>query len=262
MRQTVRVAAIQLRPDPTSARSTIFDALKLGKRAAEGEAEVICFPEHWLPEKKIPPELNPIPGLQSLAEEYGTVVIGGAFYERVNRVLRLSCPIIDSDGELLGRQFKVHLFRSEKKIASPGREHLVYHVSGGRRLGVMVCYDVDFPESARSLALQGADLLFCPSRIVKYGTVPWHEYVTVRALENRIPIVAPNVYSPPWFLGGSVIVDLKEDPRTKISYPRATGVRRKHGEGIGIVVQDLDLDYHRKLRLERFRDRQPKAYNL
>src|SRR5437899_6078302 len=63
------------------------------------------------------------------------------------------------------------------------------------------------------------------SRIVKYGIEPWHQYVTVRSLENRIPIVAPNVYSPPWFPGASVIVDLHEDPKTKISYSRASTLR-------------------------------------
>src|SRR5215472_386205 len=140
MRETVRVAAVQLRPDRTSTKNTIFNALKLGKSAAEREAEMICFPEHWLPERKIPADMDPIPGLQSLAEEYGTVVIGGAFYERIDHNIRLSCPIIDTDGKLLGRQFKVHLFRSENKLANAGREHLVYRVSSGHRLGVMVCY--------------------------------------------------------------------------------------------------------------------------
>jgi omega-amidase len=255
--ETIAAAAVQLRPSRDSVKDTIFEALKLGKKAAEKEADVVCFPEHWLPERDIPPKMSPLPALQSLAEEYGAMVVGGAFYERIDGRLYLSSPIIDSDGELKGRQFKVHLFRNEKKIAKPGRSHRIFQVNG-HKFGILVCYDIDFPESSRSLALQGADLLFCPSRIVKYGIEPWHQYVTVRSLENRIPIVAPNVYAPPWFTGASVIVDLHEDKRTKISYSRVSTLGK--GQTTGLVFQELDLAYHRRLRKERFSDRQPSAY--
>jgi len=255
--KTINAAAVQLRPSRDSVKDTIFDALNLGKRAAEKEADVICFPEHWLPERNIPPKMSPLPALQSLAEEYGVLIVGGAFYERIDGQLHLSSPLIGRDGELKGRQFKVHLFRSEKKIAKPGKSHRIFQVNG-YKFGILVCYDIDFPESSRSLALQGADLLFCPSRIVKYGIDPWHQYVTVRSLENRIPIVAPNVYAPPWFTGASVIVDLHEDKKTKISYSRVSSLRK--GQRTGLVLQDLDLAYHRRLRRERFFDRQPRAY--
>ncbi len=257
MPDTITVAAVQLRPSRASVKDTLFEALKLGKKAAEKEADVVCLPEHWLPEKDIPPKMSPLPALQSLAEEYSVVVVGGAFYEQIDGQLYLSSPLLGRDGELKGRQFKVHLFRSEKKIAKPGRSHQIFQVSG-YKIGILVCYDIDFPESSRSLALQGADLLFCPSRIVKYGIEPWHQYVTVRSLENRIPIVAPNVYAPPWFTGASVIVDLHEDKKTKISYSRVSTLRK--GQTTGLVFQELDLAYHRRLRRERFSDRQPTAY--
>lgn len=250
----IRVAAIQLRPDRMSVKDTIFDAVRLGKKAAEKEVDIICLPEHWLPEQDIPPRMSPLPALQSLAEEYNVLVVGGAFYEKINGSLYLTSPLIDGSGEVVGRQFKVHLFRKEKKLAKSGKSHKVFNVAG-LRLGILVCYDIDFPESSRSLALHGADVLFCPSRIVKYGTGPWHQYVTVRSLENRIPIVAPNVYSPPWFLGASVIVDLNENPKTKISYSRVSTL--PPGRETGSIIRDLDLAYHRKLRIERFADRQP-----
>ncbi|HZD12880.1 MAG TPA: carbon-nitrogen hydrolase family protein [Candidatus Binatus sp.] len=253
----IRAAAVQLRPSRESVKDTILDAVRLGKRAAEKEADIICFPEHWIPEREIPAKMDPLPALQSLAEEYGVMIVGGAFYERIRGHLYLSSPLINADGDVAGRQFKVHLFRSEKKLASPGRSHRKFNLAG-YSFGILVCYDIDFPESARSLALEGADLLFCPSRIVKHGTIPWHQYLTVRALENRIPIVAPNVYAPPWFLGSSVIVDLHENPKTKISYPRLNALHS--GQETGIITRDLDLAYHRRLRRDRFLDRRPTAY--
>src|SRR2546430_6882479 len=91
----------------------------------------------------------------------------------------------------------------------------------GYKIGILVCYDVDFPEPSRIYAVNGVELILCPSRIVKPGITPWQQYVTVRCLENRMPIVAPNVYAPPWFDGHSMIISLRENHTTKISHPRS-----------------------------------------
>jgi omega-amidase len=209
-----------------------------------------------LPEKAIPAPMSPLPGLQSISEEYGVVLVGGAFYERVRNRLCLNSPVIGPDGEIIGRQPKVHLFRFEKKIARPGNDYNIFKVNG-YKLGVLVCYDVDFPEASRILTLRGADLLACPSRIVKAGLEPWHEYVTIRSLENRIAIVAPNVYSPPLFTGFSMIVSLREDPRMKISHPKIRVFKEPRE---GIIIEDIDLALHTRLRKERFADRRPETY--
>src|SRR3989449_704369 len=208
-------------------------------------------------ETTIPTPMSPLPGLQSLAEEYGVVVVGGAFYEKVKGQVRLSSPVIGEDGEIIGRQFKVHLFRFERKYAEPGSSYPVFEVKG-YKIGILVCYDVDFPEPSRLYALNGVELILCPSRIVKPGIAPWQQYVTVRCLENRIPIVAPNVYAPPWFNGHSMIISLREDPRTKISFPKIASISRM---GEGIAIQEIDLSLHNRLRRERFADRRPETYN-
>ncbi len=73
-----------------------------------------------------------------------------------------------------------------------------------------------------------------------------------------MPIVAPNVYAPPWFTGHSMIISLREDPRTRISHPRIASVSRK---GEGMVIEEIDLSLHNRLRRERFADRRPETYN-
>ncbi len=171
--------------------------------------------------------------------------------------VRLSSPVIGSDGIVLGRQFKVHLFGREKKIATPGNQYGIFKANKFK-FGVLVCYDVDFPEASRAFALKGAELLLCPSRIIKEGTVPWQQYLTVRSLENRLPIIAPNVYAPPYFMGHSSIVSLKEDPRRKIAHPKMVSLT---GPREGILVDDFDLDLHNRLRRERFADRRPETYS-
>src|SRR5438445_12980774 len=113
---------------------------------------------------------------------------------------------------------------------------------------MLVCDDVDFPEPARIYALNGVELILCPSRIVKPGITPWQQYVTVRCLENRMPIVAPNVYAPPWFNGHSMIISLSEDRRTRISHPKiASGCRM----GEGITIPAIDHSYKNQLSDKR-----------
>ena len=253
----VRAAAVQVRPIPKRVKETIFQGVRLAKTAAERGADIIVLPEHWLPEEVIPTPMDPIPGLQAVAEEYGIPIVGGAFFERVEGKVRLSSPVIGTDGEVLGRQFKVHLFGREKKLAKAGNSYGIFRL-GNYKVGVLVCYDVDFPEASRILALKGADLLVCPSRIISRGIGPWQQYLTVRSLENRIPIVAPNVYSPPWFDGHSTILSLKQEPRTKIALPRILSTSKK---GTAIVMDDLDLELHSRLRKARFADRRPETYN-
>lgn len=256
-KKIIRAAAVQTKPVESSVEDTIFEAIKIAKKAAEREVDIICLPEHWLPEKVIPAPFSPLPALQSLAEEYGVAVVGGAFYEKVKGLMRLSSPVIGENGEIIGRQFKVHLFRFERKHAKAGNSYPIFQLKG-YKIGILVCYDVDFPEPSRIYALNGAELILCPSRIVKPGITPWQQYVTVRCLENRMPIVAPNVYAPPWFDGHSMIISLREDPRTKISFPRVASISRM---GQGIAIQEIDLSLHNRLRKDRFADRRPETYN-
>jgi len=239
-----------------SVKETIGRAVKLAQNAAKKEADIICLPEHWLPEKTIPAPVSPLPELQSIAEQYHVIVVGGAFYEKMKGRLYLNSPIVGRDGEVIGRQPKVHLFRFERKLARPGNDYNIFTVDS-LRIGILVCYDVDFPEASRILALRGADVLMCPSRIVKPGVEPWHLYVTIRSLENRIAVVAPNVYSPPLFTGQSMIVSLREDPKMKISHPRIRVFKEPRE---GVIIEDIDLALHSRLRKERFADRRPDTY--
>src|SRR5206468_11254699 len=123
---------------------------------------------------------------------------------------------------------------------------------------VLGSYDVDFPEPSRIYGLSWAELPLCPSRREKPGIAPWQQYVTVRCLENRMPSVAPTGYAPPWFTGQSMIISLREDPRTRISHPRIGSVSKK---GEGMIMEEIDLSLHNRLRKERFADRRPGTYN-
>ena len=127
----------------------------------------------------------------------------------------------------------------------PGRETKVFETNC--KFGIIICYDMVFSDVANSLVKKGADVLFSPSRIVRRGVKPWQLYLQVRALENRVPILAANVQNYR-FGGKSVIVDLSEDGGVII--PKI--VTELKGEKF--KVRDFNLKKYKKSRKIRFSD--------
>jgi predicted amidohydrolase len=256
---TIRVAAVQFALGKQSYQEAIEGAQALVKAAAEQGAEMVCFPEHWLLEYREHGHLA-IEQLSNAARDARTFVITGANYTPnatpASPELRVRSIVIGPDGKRLGQQDKVHLYQSEKKVATPGSQYNVFQSVFGR-FGILICYDGMFPEAARTVALKGADLIFIPSRIGHAALDPWILYLRTRALENRIPIIAPNVFRPPRYIGGTVIVDLIPQGDGKVVLPKIVA---SAGSGEKIIVADVDVERARELRRERFLDRNPTAY--
>ena len=173
----------------------------------------------------------------------------------INPSLTVRSTIIDSSGKILGYQDKIHLFRDERSVAVPGGKYNVLQTPFGS-VGITICYDNVFPEAARTLTLQGADMLFVPSRIILDGIDPWVLYLRTRALENRLPVIAPNILHPPRYMGGSVIIELEENAGPVI-LPKIVA---SAGSRETVIVADLDIDKSRRLRSERLSQRVPSAY--
>jgi predicted amidohydrolase len=250
------VAAIQMGVHRRSKREGLEEAEMLLREAAKGGARLVCLPEHWLGSQLVEPHDELYERFGALAQELGMYINLGGFYERSTETFFVS-PTLSPQGQVISKQAKVHLYGSERELASPGRGFEVFEVDGVK-VGVLVCHDVVFPESARSVVLKGAELLLVPSLIVERGTEPWHIYLMARALENRVPVVAPNAYAPPFYMGKSVVLDLDFDAEQKVMLPRAYLAR----DGRGIVAAQLDLDRLVHHRLERLRERRPGAYWL
>ena len=255
----VRVAAVQIELGRPTYRQAIEAAQQLVKTAADGGAQIVCLPEHWLLQYREHGQIA-LQELAQTAHDAGVFVLTGANYmpnlTPTSPELRVRCSLIGPDGRLLGYQDKVHLYGAEKTVASPGSQYNVLQTSLGK-LGIMICYDGMFPEAARTLALKGADLILSPSRIGYVALDPWVMYLRIRALENRLPIVAPNIFRPPRFMGGSLIVDLSPQPDGRVVLPKLVAAA---GAGEKIITADVDIEQAIKLRRERFLDRQPTAY--
>ena len=133
-------------------------------------------------------------------------------------------PIIGPKGEIIGKQEKIHPFDYERDTVKPGLEAKIFNTAC--KFGVIICYDMVFPNVANIMTKKGAQVLFSPSRIVKRGIKPWQMYVQVRSLENRIPILAANVENHR-FGGNSMIVDLIEN--NKVVTTKITKLAKQKG---------------------------------
>ena len=208
--------------------------------------DVICMPELWYTKlvKDFEKEFRTI---ISAASEYNVTIIPGAFKEKIAGSVYVSCPVIASDRSILGRQFKIHLFGTQRKRYKPGSKIEIFD-NGKFRFCVFICYDVVFPEIARSAAYNGVDTLFFPSKILKEGVNPWHMYLQVRALENRIPVIAANVCGS-LFGGRSMVVDFSYNKKTEIALPKV-----KTGSSVReqLIIANIDLKKSRQIREKRF----------
>ncbi len=149
-----------------------------------------------------PQEGETVATLRDYSKDRGMAIVAG--FAESDGSLFYNSAVLCSRGEAYVYR-KVHLFGREKSLFSPGSRFDVYRI-GGVRIGVMVCFDWFFPESARTLMLKGADIIAHPANLV----LPyWSRASFTRALENHVFIVtASRVGSERGirFVGGSQIV--------------------------------------------------------
>jgi len=219
----------------------ISQSLKL---LGKNDTDIVTLPEQWLKNNKISDFDKEFAAFKKIAKDYSMTIIPGAFYERKKYRFVISSPIIGPKGEIIGTQEKIHPFDYEQKLVNPGREAKVFQTNC--KFGIIICYDMVFSNVANSLVKKGAEVIFSPSRIVKRGIVPWQLYVQVRALENRVPILASNVENNRYG-GKSIIVDLVEDDGVVIP-------KKEELKGEKSKTKEFDLRQYKKSRKIRFSD--------
>ncbi len=195
----LRVAVVQFTPvfgDPRRNVATMLTLLDAAR-----SAHVVIFPElattgyFFQTRQEVAALAEPADGptlerLQREARWRQQVLVVG-FPEQANNRLYNSAAIVLPGSEQCVVYRKTHLFYKEKLCFDPGDTgFFVVHIPAlDLRLGVMICYDWRFPEAARTLALQGADLIACPSNLV---TTAWEMVMPVRALENKVYLAVAN----------------------------------------------------------------------
>ncbi len=125
--------------------------------------------------------------LLKIAKNTGAVIVGG-FVEKEGNKIYNSAMLVSNKG-VIGTYRKIHLYYKEKLWFSPGNKPLKVFKVNGVNVGIMICFDWIFPETARTLALLGAEIIAHPANLV----LPYCQKAMVtRSLENRIYAITAN----------------------------------------------------------------------
>ena len=234
------------------------------------KADLMVLPElfstgyHFLNQNEALKLSEPIPGgpttqsLIRICNKNKISIIAGIAEQDENRSYN-SAVVIGPNG-YLGKYRKIHLFGTEKNCFAPGNLPLKVFDIGTARVGVMICFDWRFPETARTLALSGADLIAHPSNLV-LPHCP--QAIVTRCLENRVFVVTANRVGteerisgkPLTFIGQSQVVD----PDGNILC-RASETKEE------IKIFEIDIEKSRNKSINSgnnlFTDRRPDLYRL
>jgi len=200
MRDKVKIAAVQMEPRITQNRENLDNILLKTRTAAHGGADLIVFPECALTgyvftsRKEAIPYMETVPGpstdeLAAYCHELGVHVIVGLIEIDVDRCFN-AAVLIGPKG-LVGKYRKNHLpFLGIDRFLDPGDEPFTVYKTPIGNIGVHICYDCNFPESARVMTLLGADILALPTNWPE-GRGKVAKYVVItRAYENKVHLVA------------------------------------------------------------------------
>lgn len=268
----ITVATVQMRPKLGEAEDNLVKMSEtIAKIASQQKVDLIVFPElitsgyelgvrfTELAQRVPGPTINLI---AQRANEYGVyIAFGMVTKEKVESVLYNSAILVGPDGELLDVYNKIHLRGEERMAFREGFKLPIIPTEVGN-IGLMIGYDLAFPEVARSLALDGADIV-CVCANWEASTIDeWKTYVRARAYENSIFVAAANRIGEDvtlTFGGESMIVG----PRGHVHASLAAETDPKTGEPLeGFSVARIDLDEVRKNREEYqfIQNRQPAVY--
>ena len=284
----VTIAAIQMSCS-RDVKENIEKAAKLIRAAAEAGAQIILPSElferqYFCQERRYDyyeyakplSENDAVQSMKALAKELG-VVIPVSFYEAgEGRQLFNSVAVIDADGEVLGIYRKTHIpddhYYQEKFYFTPGNTGFKAFKTRYATVGVGICWDQWFPETARCMALQGAELLFYPTAI---GSEPilecdsmehWRRCMQGHAASNLIPVIAANR------IGEETVEPCPENGMQKsaLNFYGSSFITDNTGalcaelpggeEGVLVSTFDLDALKADRLNWGLFRDRRPEMY--
>ncbi len=283
----IKAAVVQMRCTAVRAEN-ITRADALVRRAAAQGANIILLPElfereYFCQQRRYDFYSYAEPLAENLAvrhfaqtaKELG-VVLPVCFYERDGLTLYNSVAVLDADGSVLGVYRKTHIpddhFYQEKFYFTPGDTGFCVFDTRFGSLGVGICWDQWFPETARCLALAGADLLVYPTAI---GSEPilecdsmghWQRVMQGHAAANILPVLAANRYGTetvaPCAENGGQASSLCFYGSSFLTNETGALLAQAEREGDAVLCAEYDLAAIRRRRLEwgLFRDRRPACY--
>lgn len=283
----VKVAAVQMRCT-RDVNANIANAEGLVRKAAADGAQIILLPElferqYFCQERQYeyyefakPVEENDaVKHFAKVAEEL-KVVLPISFYEKDGKRLFNTVAILDADGTNLGIYRKTHIpddhYYQEKFYFTPGDTGFKAFKTRYGTIGVGICWDQWFPETARAMAVKGAELLFYPTAIgsepiLECDSMPhWRRAMQGHAAANLMPVIAANR------IGTEEVVPCEENggQRSALTFYGSSFITDQTGELVAeadreteqVILATFDLNEMQENRLSWgiFRDRRPECY--
>jgi beta-ureidopropionase len=251
--------------------------LKFVEDAGKQGVQILCFQElftgpYFAAEQNIKwydltekiPEGPTIKLMQEQAKKHNMVIVAPIYEEEITGVYYNTAAVIDADGTYLGKYRKNHIPHThpgfwEKFYFKPGNLGYPVFKTAYADVGVYICYDRHFPEGARCLGLNGAEIIFNPSATVAgLSEYLWKLEQPAHAVANVYFLGANNRVGreTPWDIGHWYGSSYFCNPRGQIV---AEGSREEDD----LVVADLDFDLIREVRnvWQFYRDRRPETYD-
>ncbi len=272
---------MSLKGDSTMSPQKIRDAMldahgPLIEEAARQRVQVLCLQEVFTQPYFCPSQdakwygaAEPVPDgptvrlMQEYARKHSMVIVAPVYEEEITGVYYNTAAVIDADGSYLGKYRKNHIPHVapgfwEKFYFRPGNLGYPVFETKYAKVGVYICYDRHFPEGARELGLNGAEIVFNPSATVAgLSEYLWRLEQPAHAAANGYFVGAINRvgFEAPWNIGEFYGQSYFCDPRGQIV---AIADRDKDA----LVTAELDLDKIREVRntWQFYRDRRPETY--
>ena len=273
MKEKVKVAAVQICPKWLSPKDNLDLMKEKIIEASQEGADLIVFPElsntgyitkrnkkfgrdFLLASEKIPGFTTEEIGKQ--AKECGVYVIVGMaeLHPEITGTVYNSAVLIGPTGKICGVHRKIHIPGEEKHYFVPGNDINVFKTDIGN-IGITICYDGQFPELTRMLALKGAEILCMIWNMPSFSNKPQllEHYNAARAAENRMYAISPNRV-------GSDDGEVSFFGHSCISDPLGNMMAVASDEDEEIIYAELkrDILLEERAQMPIFRDRRPELY--
>ena len=273
MGKKISIVGIQNSPAKYDVEGNIKDALRIFDEAMNAHAyvDIAVFPEYFtfVPENKDTDIIREYSEelkeeLSKRAKKHNTYIVAGTVANRRDDGnIYNTALVFDRNGDVIGQYDKIHLFdvldaageEQESNQITRGDNLLIIDTDFGK-VGIMICYDIRFPELARTYALQGVEYLMVPTAFFSPRIDHWQNLIKACALQNGMYVVGANLF-------GKVCDTLNLCGRSLIADPWGVPLATASDKATYIQAY-VDAEYPKKIReaLGIFHNRVPSVYNI
>lgn len=244
----IKIALAQVKSKLKNTEYNLENLRKILENIVYKKVDIICFPElfytgHYLKREEAFELAEYQNGrftaeVKKLAKEFNIHILAGYIEKtEIKGEIYNSCIFIDSQGEIIGNSRKNYLWGKEKLNFKRGNSFPVYNTNFGK-IGILICYDNEYPEPARIMALKGAELIFAPSVWSVGAENRWNIQLSANALFNLFFVAGVNAVGE-GICGSSQVFS----PDGKI-------IKKASKQNEEILICDIDLDEIEKIRVK------------